>query len=532
MLHFKFRSIVVMNLRRLMPLLATAAFILSPAAAQADLGDQLFKLLPNDNAAGDWFGFSVAISGTTAIVGALQDDDNGNNSGSAYLFDTTTGQQIAKLLPDDGAAGDGFSRVAISGTTAVVGARGDDDNGPNSGSAYLFDATTGWQIAKLLPNDGAAGELFGASVATSETTAIVGAWGDDDNGFTSGSAYLFDTTTGQQIAKLLPDDGAAGDWFGISVAISGATAIVGAYRNDDNGPTSGSAYLFDTTTGQQIAKLLPDDGASGDYFGYSVAIGGTTAIVGARHDDDNGADSGSAYLFDTASGRQIAKLLPNDGAAGDGFGISVAISGTTAIVGAYQDDDGGDKSGSAYLFDAATGQQIAKLLPDDGAADDVFGISVAISSTSAIVGAVWADNNGFRSGSAYLFDAAGASACQDSDGDGRVTICHIPPGNPDNAHTISVSVKAVPAHLAHGDYCGPCPEIVCLNPKADATDLNCQAAAECEINGGVVVFDLFECHCLEGVEEEQCCEAILEDFEALCESGGGTFSSFFCNCFP
>ena len=395
-------------MRYLTPVLfAAAASVLSTAPAYADLGDQLFKLLPDDGAEGDWFGHSVAISGTTAIVGAVLDDDNGDRSGSAYLFDTTTGRQIAKLLANDGAAFDIFGHsVAISGATAIVGAYGDDDNGSASGSAYLFDITTGRQIAKLLANDGAAGDHFGRSVGISDATAIVGAWLDDDNGSASGSAYLFDTTTGRQIAKLLPDDGAEFDLFGYSVAISGTTAIVGAYRDDDNGDFSGSAYLFDTTTGRQIAKLLPNDGATGDLFGRSVAISAETAIVGASLDDHNGTASGSAYLFDTATGRQIAKLLADDGAAYDVFGHAVAISGATAIVEAPLDDDNGSQSGSAYLFDATTGRQIAKLLPDDGEADDRFGISVAISGVTAIVGAYWDDDNGLESGSAYLLDAS------------------------------------------------------------------------------------------------------------------------------
>ncbi|MFB3099444.1 MAG: FG-GAP repeat protein, partial [Acidimicrobiia bacterium] len=257
----------------------------------------------------------------------------------------------------DGAASDRFGRsVAISGTTAIVGAYVDEDNGPSSGSAYLFDTTTGRQLFKLLPDDGAAGDAFGFSVANSGATAIVGAVGDDDNGNLSGSAYLFDATTGKQFFKLLPDDGAAGDLFGSSVAISGDIAIVGAYKDDDNGINSGSAYLFDTTTGVQLFKLLPNDGAVVDQFGWSVGISGPTALVGAIRDDDNGINSGSAYLFDTATGRQITKLLPNDGAQEDDFGWSVAISSApgkeTAIVGAPADDDNGIQSGSAYLFDA------------------------------------------------------------------------------------------------------------------------------------------------------------------------------------
>jgi hypothetical protein len=381
---------------------SVGAIFITAGMAQAGVGDQLAKLLASDGAgaAGDNFGFSVSISGTTAIVGAYLDDDNGTESGSAYLFDTVTGLQIAKLLPSDGAEGDqfGFS-VSISGTTAIVGARLDDDNGSQSGSAYLFDTVTGLQIAKLLPSDGAAYDRFGISVSISGTTAIVGA---DDTGSQSGSAYLFDTVTGLQIAKLLPSDGAAGDSFGSSVSISGATAIVGAWGDDDNGTSSGSAYLFDTVTGLQLAKLLPSDGAANDFFGTSLSISGTTAIVGASGDDDNGAGSGSAYLFDTVTGLQIAKLLPSDGAAYDRFGISVSISGTTAIVGA---SDTGSQSGSAYLFDTVTGLQIAKLLASDGAANDQFGFSASISGTTTIVGANGDDDNGSFSGSAYLFEA-------------------------------------------------------------------------------------------------------------------------------
>ena len=271
--------------------LAASAMVLTTGPAQADLGDQLFKLLADDGAPNDYFGFSVAITGETAIVGANYDVDNGVGSGSAYLFDTTTGRQLFKLLPNDGAADDRFGRsVAISGPpgmeVAIVGAYRDEDNGDRSGSAYLFDTTTGRQLFKLLPNDGALGDEFGWSVAISGTTVIVGALRDDDNGIQSGSAYLFDTTTGRQIAKLLPAAGAANDLFGISVAISGPpgneTIIVGAIGDDDNGPGSGSAYLFDATTGRQLFKLLADDGALGDEFGWSVAISGTTAIVGHR----------------------------------------------------------------------------------------------------------------------------------------------------------------------------------------------------------------------------------------------------------
>ncbi len=409
-------------MRPLMPLLAAVALVLSTAAAHADLGDQLFKLLPDDGAALDIFGFSVAISDATAIVGALGDDDNGSASGSAYLFDTTTGQQIHKLLANDGAPNDWFGRsVAISGETAIVGANNDDDNGENSGSAYLFDISDPadpTQIAKLLPDDGADGDRFGWSVAISGTTVILSAPTID--GLGSGSAYLFDISdpaNPTQIAKLLPDDGADGDWTGWSVAISGTTAVVGAHKHDDNGTDSGAAYLFDTASGEQIAKLLPEDGAAHDRFGISVAISGTTVLVGADHLEGEVPGSNSAYLFDVTTGQQIAELLPDDGAESNRFGWSAAISGTTAIVGAHSDDDNGSLSGSAYLFDITTGQQIARLLPDDGTLNEIFGYSVAISGTTAIAGAPWAGPHGTLFGSAYLFDAAACPWDLDSDDD-------------------------------------------------------------------------------------------------------------------
>ncbi|MEE8156071.1 MAG: FG-GAP repeat protein, partial [Phycisphaerales bacterium] len=384
----------------------------------------------DDGAMGDIFGVSVAISGATAIIGSANHDDNGYWSGSVYLFDTTTGQQLSKLLADDGAVWDRFGEsVAISGTTAIVGAPQNFNDG--NGSAYLFDIsdpTNPLQIAKLLANDGAEDDRFGVSVAISGPTAIVGAWRDDDNGINSGSAYLFDVSTGRQLFKLLADDGEVGDRFGESVAISGTTAIIGARTH----ALIGAAYLFDANTGAQIAKLLPDDGVGGDQFGVSVAIsdppGKETAIVGAWLDDDNGQASGSAYVFDIsdpATPVQIAKLLAEDGAAGDRFGRSVAISPDgigTAIVGAFEDDDNGANSGSAYLFDVTTGRQLFKLLADDAAAVDEFGISVAINGATAITGASLDDDNGKSSGSAYLFDAAGTPGkCPwDLDGNGSV----------------------------------------------------------------------------------------------------------------
>ncbi|MBN1590165.1 MAG: hypothetical protein JW888_11665 [Pirellulales bacterium] len=377
--------------------------------------DEVAKLLAGDGAVGDSFGRSVAIDGGTAIVGAANEDDKGSSSGSAYVFeDTGSGWvQVAKLTAADGAADDEFGySVSISGSVAIVGAHFDDDNGSGSGSAYIFEDTgSGWvQVAKLTAADGASYDYFGCSVSISGTTAIVGAFGDADNGSFSGAAYVFeDTGSGwTQIAKLTASDGAAGDSFGCNVSISGSGALVGAYGDDDKGGASGSAYVFeDTGSGwTQIAKLTADDGEASDWFGYSVSVSGTAAIVGAYRDDDYGSESGSAYVFeDTGSGwTQVAKLTAADGAVGDYFGYSVSIDGAVAVVGAYQDDDQGSGSGSAYVFldTGTTWVQILKRTPDDGAASDYFGCSVSVGGGATIIGAYRDDDHGADSGSAYV----------------------------------------------------------------------------------------------------------------------------------
>ncbi len=371
------------------------------------------KLLASDGEAEERFGRS-SVSGDTAVIGAPYDNDNGNYSGSAYIFrfDGANWVEEAKLLASDGAESDYFGcSVGISGDTAVIGASGDDDNGGNSGSTYIFrfDGTNWAEEAKLLASDGAAMDRFGASVSVSGDTAVIGASGDTVNH--SGSVYIFrfDGTSWVQEQKLTASDGAAADKFGVSVSISGDTALIGAYADDDNGNSSGSAYIFrfDGANWVQEQKLLASDGATEDYFGLPVGVSGDTAVIGAHYDDDNGSNSGSAYIFrfNGANWVQETKLLASDGAASDYFGRSVSVSGNTAVIGAYGDDDNGDLSGSAYIFrfNGSSWGEETKLLASDGATEDYFGLSVGISGDTAVIGAGLDDDNGTKSGSAYIF---------------------------------------------------------------------------------------------------------------------------------
>jgi hypothetical protein len=316
------------------------------------------KLTASDGAENDWFGISISINGDTAIIGASADD---NFKGSAYIFKLTgkIWTEQAKLIASDGASNDSFGySVSLDGDTALIGSYRDSDYGEFSGSAYIFTRTgTTWtQQAKLIASDSEAWDRFGFSVSLYDDTALISAEGDNDNGQNSGSAYIFTRTgtTWTQQAKLIASDGAMFDYFGHSVSLDGDTALIGSRDDDDNGDMSGSAYIFTRTgtTWTQQAKLIASDGAENDWFGRSVSISGDTALITAEYDDDNGVDSGSAYVF-TRSGdkwMQEQKLLASDGAEEDLFGRSVYISGDIAIIGADADDDNGVDSGSAYVF--------------------------------------------------------------------------------------------------------------------------------------------------------------------------------------
>ncbi len=385
-----------------------------------------FQALAIGGAASDEFGFSVALSGDTAIVGAYRDDVGANaDQGSAYVFTRsgTTWTQQAQLIATSGAAGDqfGFS-VALSGDTAIVGTPLDDVGvNPDQGSAYIFtrSGTTWTQQAQLTATGGTLDDIFGAAVALAGDTAIVGARLDNVGANADqGSAYVFTRsgTTWTQQAQLTATGGAAGDEFGISVALSGDTAIVGAYRDDVGvNADQGSAYVFTRsgTTWTQQAQLIATGGAAGDQLGVAVAHSGDTAIVGAWFDDVGASpDQGSASVF-ARSGTtwtQQAQLAATGGAAGDFFGYSVALSGDTAIVGARSDDVGANEAqGSASIFtrSGATWTQQAQLTVTGGATFDQFGVAVALSGDTAIVGA-FADNVGANSnqGSAWFFDVA------------------------------------------------------------------------------------------------------------------------------
>ncbi len=359
------------------------------------------KLTASDASAGDLFG-RVAISGHNVVVGSYYDDSQ-KGSGYVFKFDGATWSEEAKLTASDGAANDHFGNsVSIDGETLVVSAATDDNY---TGSAYVFrfDGLNWNEEVKLTASDGEAYDFFGTTVAISGDIIVVGA--DQEYG-QRGAAYVFrfDGTSWSEEAKLIASDWASSDYFG-QVAISGDIIASGSYRDDDKGSDSGAVYIFrfDGLNWNEEVKLTASDGAGGDHFGAPVTVSEdeNTLVVGSNNDEST---TGAAYVFvfDGTNWVEQAKLTASDGSPGDHFGSNVGISENIVVVGSVFDDF---QAGSAYVFeyDGTNWGEQYKITASDGIAGDYFGGSLGISGSTIVAGASGDDDAGDRSGSAYVF---------------------------------------------------------------------------------------------------------------------------------
>ena len=420
--------------------IAMAVALALPGGASAVSFSEIKKLTASDTQALERFGRSVAISGDAAIVGA----PTVGSAGSAYVFErnqdgTDSWGEVTKLTASDAQDLERFGRsVAISGDTVVVGAWREDAMGTQAGAVYIFQRDEGgpgnWgEVQKLTASDAQAFDEFGRSVAVSGDTAVVGASREDAGGSDAGAAYIFQRNQGGadnwgEVKKLTASDAQAGDLFGRSVAVSGDTAVVGADREDGGTSDVGAAYVFERNEGGagnwgQVKKLTAFGAQEQDEFGFSVAVSGDTAVVGAR-DSFRGASPfpefpvpgpGSAYVFERDEGGadnwgEVKKLAASDGEDGDDFGFSVAVSGDTVVVGAFREDSAAFAAGAAYAFQRDQGGpdswgEVKKLTASDAQANDHFGISVAVSGDTAVVGAWLEDAGGSDAGAAYVFEA-------------------------------------------------------------------------------------------------------------------------------
>ena len=303
------------------------------------------------------FGGQVSIDGDTAIIGA-------------YIFTRVNDNWIEqqKLTANDDVDLDNIwlSSVALSGDTAVIGVPNDGDN---SGSVYVFTRSDGvWsQEQKLTAIDGSVGDQFGHAVAISGDTTVIGGTNYGLN--LSGSVYVFTRSDGvwSQEQKLTAIDGSVGDQFGHAVAISGDAAVVGAWGDDDNGSRSGSAYVFarNSSIWAQQQKLTASDADEGDWFGYSVTISGDTALIGAWREGED-LHSGSAYVFTRSDSvwAEQQKLIASDVQYDKGFGQYLSISDNSAIIGA---GGGATNSSEVYIFSNINGlwEEQLKIIPSN-----------------------------------------------------------------------------------------------------------------------------------------------------------------------
>ncbi len=386
------------------------------------------EVTASDGAASDIFGYSVALSGPTALVGAPQHQVGGNaDQGAAYIYNKINGvwSQTAELTASDGAARDYFGNsVALNGTTALVGAVNHQvgSNG-SQGAAYVYTETNGvWsQTAELTASDGAASDAFGYSVALIGPTALVGA---PNHNSKVGAAYVFTGGSGiwSQAAELSLS-GVTGDIeLGYSVALIGPNtiALVGTPFIMIGAQTEqGAVFVYTepaggwTSTSSYTTRLTAGDGTAYDWFGTSLAGSGSNVLVGApQHQVGSNIQQGAAYIYTDTNGSwsQTAELTASDGAASDMFGYSVAL-GPNALVGAVNHQVGSNGSqGAAYVYTEAnngTWSQTVELTASDGRLSDRFGMSLAGSGSNVLVGApqhqVGSNTN---QGAAYFFGNA------------------------------------------------------------------------------------------------------------------------------
>lgn len=383
-----------MHHARFVASLVLAGGIAAAVQAQTQCGSEDAKVSPPTGQAGDNFGasFDAAAAGF-GIVGAPEAGSDGAGRAYLYTLNTTIPQLLFELMADDGEDGIDFGRsVAADNALALVGAPAESTLGPAAGAAYLYLRSTGMQTDKLTASDGRGLDLFGASVDVDFDRAVVGA---SDKASASGAAYVFEIVGLDAVErfKLTPSDAAAVDRFGLSVSIDGGGpsagevgyALIGAPGNDDAGSSSGSAYLFNIETGEEVSKLVASDASAGAQFGYRVELliddGVALAAVGAMTSNPDGSE-GSVYLFDVsdrANPVEVAKVTADDTLSAGDFGVSISLTADVMLAGALSGET--TLAGTAYSFDISdpgNPVQTSIIRPSAPVTFALFGSSAAL----------------------------------------------------------------------------------------------------------------------------------------------------------
>lgn len=381
------------------------------------------KLTPSDAIADDRFASAVSLGQDRALIGAPRGFLGNNQVGAAYIYDRQADGSWAesKLSPNEVSAEAmfGFS-VALLGDLAFVGAPegGTDLGSDRTGTVYVFERQPNgswFHLQVLTPGDGSDGDLFGSAISPDGDRVLVGAknTGIDE----AGAAYIFERQPDgfyDQIAMLVGNETAQGDHFGHAVALRGQFALISSPDSGQDGkPDSGTIHVFERYTESfwmERQRFSPSDGANGDMFGSSMSIWEDRLLVGASGDDSGaGENTGSAYVFeqdDSGSWTEIEKLTPAEAVGGDLVGISVGLQGDVAVLGASAGGtDTSPESGNIHIFerDRISGdwREDARIVPSDGADDDMFGRAVDMLDNRMLVGAPY-KNTG--EGAAYVLD--------------------------------------------------------------------------------------------------------------------------------
>jgi hypothetical protein len=388
-------------------------------------------VIANDGIVDDRFGTAVAVWGDTAFVSSAvwsynrsnqnsrdvlkKPQPDANQRGTVYVFRRDNGvwTQTQKLLASDASDYSNFgSSLAFDGSTLMVAAlNANVGDVSQQGAVYSFSFVgDSWiETEKFSASDGASSEAFGSAVAVQGTTAVIGALNATVGVNTSqGKAYIFTLADGiwSQRQILTAADGSANDRFGQSVAFDGVSILVGAPTLPYNQAHGGFVYAFESIgdAWSQSDKLVPDDTAVSDQFGYSVSLDGSNALIGSV---GNQFARGSVYAFSRPNGawQQVQKIMPEASSSGDQFGNAIAMKGSTALVGAQASATDRGR-GRAFVLSEASGEwnlpsELEQVVPGTL---DLFGTAVAFDGISLMVGAPGASvGENATQGEVYLF---------------------------------------------------------------------------------------------------------------------------------
>lgn len=384
---------------------------LAPGAFAQDYWEEYVKVAAPDPRPEDEFGKAVVTDGVVALIGAPGDSREVEDAGSVHVFDIASQTFMRRLTAATPAFREHFgSALAIEGALAVIGAPTGAGREQYTGVVYIVDWTTGVQVHRLIGSDSHESDRFGDAVAIDDGLVVVGAWNAYPLDVQAGEAYVFDAVTGEEIQRLIlwneegyPDSTAS--QLGYSVAIRGELVALGSPEAfvPSTSSGSGAVFLFDARSGNYLRRI--DAPITADDFALDLDVEGDRILIGSGRENYDNRRRGGAHLFDLMTGMHLQVFVPESGWPSQGLGSRVDLRGNLVLLGAERAQPYGPDSGSAWLFDATTGEQLVRVQASDGAEQDRFAADVALTDDLGLIGAPGHDNPVKNGGAFYLFGA-------------------------------------------------------------------------------------------------------------------------------